>query len=42
MPTVDELLADQPPFLPRTDGEEDWEGFLEDDPQARMLDRQFR
>lgn len=38
-PTVDELLAQERPFLPRADREE---VFLADEPQAQLIDRQFR
>lgn len=39
VPSVDELLAVERPFLPRVDRQE---AFLADDPQTQFIDRQFR
>jgi hypothetical protein len=39
VPSIEELLVDQHPFLPRAGGVEE---FLANDPQTQLLDRQFR
>ena len=38
VPTIEELVAREQPFLPRANGEV----FLADDPETQLLDRQFR
>ena len=39
MPSIDEAFAPAPPFLPRARPDEP---FLREDPEAQLLDRNFR
>ena len=44
VPTMDELLTGEMPFLPRAPGQDDGRdrGFLDGDPETQLLDRHFR